>query len=469
MNLILYIGLGTCLFCCTRSVPAQKEVSINFTNSGRKGVTRQHVYKLNGIELEGNSKVVGFQVRAGTHTEQDDKGKGVQSCSGSRKEKPAEPSLSVGIIFNLKSYGNWSKWSHCKRAYCIQSRLRECTDDTWKQPKLKRYQFSRCASRYYIETRPCEDKKACATPAMRKNCGVRPGFVGPAFKILGGESSEPNAWPWAVRLTIQSGVENATTLCGATLIDPRWIVTAAHCLKKLIDINPFDAPSSTVVFSNISLYAHLGDHRKSKLEVTEKIHLVQKAILHPAFLPADVTTGADIALLYLAEPAKLRSEVNFACVPYEFMAPKPGTECYAVGWGMVESKSNKAFRRLLSRSDKYNPIHHMRGPYDEMLTSDRLHEVSLPIVSNNDCKTHHTILNERFHICAGSTGKDTCRGDSGGGLYCQVPNSSDWFIAGVTSFGHIDGCGRSPGVYTSVIAHRDWIRRTIKEAKSKSL
>lgn len=57
-------------------------------------------------------------------------------------------------------------------------------------------------------------------------------------------------------------------------------------------------------------------------------------------------------------------------------------------------------------------------------------------------------------FCAGSFegGRDSCQGDSGGGLIC------DGYLTGVVSFGY--GCGRAsyPGIYTNVFQYKKWIR-----------
>ncbi len=69
--------------------------------------------------------------------------------------------------------------------------------------------------------------------------------------------------------------------------------------------------------------------------------------------------------------------------------------------------------------------------------------------------------NWQAQICAGEKmgGKDSCQGDSGGGLYTNdtINNKQRFVVSGIVSYG--DGCGipRLPGIYTRTSYYLDWL------------
>lgn len=50
-------------------------------------------------------------------------------------------------------------------------------------------------------------------------------------RLVGGETSSENAWPWQVSLQMRSKRAHGH-FCGGALIHPQFVLTAAHCLVK---------------------------------------------------------------------------------------------------------------------------------------------------------------------------------------------------------------------------------------------
>lgn len=61
-------------------------------------------------------------------------------------------------------------------------------------------------------------------------CGIRPAMPkvrGGRPRIVGGSESDHHEWPWQVSLRTTSSNFH---FCGGSMIEERWIVTAAHCV-----------------------------------------------------------------------------------------------------------------------------------------------------------------------------------------------------------------------------------------------
>lgn len=72
-------------------------------------------------------------------------------------------------------------------------------------------------------------------------------------------------------------------------------------------------------------------------------------------------------------------------------------------------------------------------------------------------------INDRYQICAGAEGKDSCNGDSGGPLMSLTPNQRNWYLEGIVSFGpKICASPGIPGIYVRVSEYLRWILKNIE-------
>ncbi|XP_076339575.1 phenoloxidase-activating factor 2-like [Tachypleus tridentatus] len=236
--------------------------------------------------------------------------------------------------------------------------------------------------------------------------------------------AEPGEWSWHAAI-----LEKPRDLyvCGASLLDEQWVLTAAHCVDDY----------RTVRF----LKVRLGEYDVSTISEPWRHEEfdIAKIVLHPGF--DNNTLIHDIALLQLATPARKKPNINTVCIPDINFGDKElhtTSRCYVTGWG----KRTEASEHSLI-----------------------LKEVNVPLWKRNDCER---ALKQHFgpqyklpdtSICAGREGRDACDGDGGGPLSCE--KKGHWYQVGIVSFGI--GCGRpnTPGVYTRVGSYRNWIRDVV--------
>ena len=252
----------------------------------------------------------------------------------------------------------------------------------------------------------------------------------PSFFIVGGKESVPMSWPWAVQIQFKSPrTGNFTHICGGTIINEWYVLTAAHCCLSL---NPRD------------FKLKVGAYRlKDKGDIKD----VDKITVHEGYSTSRHQN--DIALFKLKSKISWRPGVSPVCLPSLDMQrlDLTGRKSMLIGWGTTSFGGK---------------------------VSNELREVDVPIVTNSKCSEANDHIfsgSDRIsekQICAGydEGGKDTCQGDSGGPLL--VPFNDRWVQMGIVSYGN--GCAkpRFPGVYTRVSYFIPWIAFNIRKEFPKN-
>ena len=70
-------------------------------------------------------------------------------------------------------------------------------------------------------------------------CGNKP-F---GSRIVGGEEAKPNSWPWQASLQYYG-----RHICGASLLNENWVLSAAHCVDQSSDPNRYSVALGKVKF-----------------------------------------------------------------------------------------------------------------------------------------------------------------------------------------------------------------------------
>ncbi|XP_043835237.1 serine protease 42-like [Dromiciops gliroides] len=259
--------------------------------------------------------------------------------------------------------------------------------------------------------------------------GIPCGQYHPFRKIIHGQATIASKWPWQVSLQVYR-----KHLCGGSLIDTEWVLTAAHCVLWDIDF--------TVKLGDISYF----------ISENSTIATVKDILIHPAYSEL-LYIRNDLALIRLDSPVKLSQTIQPICLPSNKFSLKNGTRCWVAGWGKTEEDQDFTKPHPLQEADLYILE---RNDCKRMLRKILIFSIFVPIV------------NKRMICAYNPKGKDACQGDSGGPLACEVAEHT-WVQVGIVSWGI--GCGNPgiPGIYTQVSSFSTWIINTMNQRNSSFL
>nr|AQM58417.1 venom s1 protease 46 [Pristhesancus plagipennis] len=261
------------------------------------------------------------------------------------------------------------------------------------------------------------------TAAGRKtSCKCGWANKGSSSRIMHGKEARVNEFPWLVHLHIlhEFGPIRYATSCGASILTPRHVLTAAHCVV---------AQNTRFIAKPNNLIMVLAEHDTREKNNDKRMITGEKIFVRDLYLDKGLEYD-DIAIIFTKETIQFNDIIGPIC-----LEPKPFSLLHKsltiMGWGMTEEGAPSPYVR----------------------------KAKVRVMDTSICGM------KPWDICTSTMPSSLCVGDSGGPLVYLDPETNRYSQVALVSKVRPD-CKGEASASTSTSYYYDWIQEVIKETDS---
>ena len=239
--------------------------------------------------------------------------------------------------------------------------------------------------------------------------------------VVGGSGVPDGKYPFMVSLQLdrQGSSRSDEHFCGGTLISPRHVLTAGHCIKEV--------PITQRNFRDLRVVVGAADLDDAGR--TRGVARFADISVHPKYASTRAALKYDAAVIRLDAPVDGVKTMTLARPGDDDLEAK-GQQATISGWGSTVA---------VAAGD----------PTPRVNYPDRMREVRVPVGGDAFYeRSYGRGFVPPIMVGAGEKGEGACYGDSGGPLF--APKDGEYRQIGITSFGIGCATARYRGVFAEV-------------------